>query len=97
MIDDDDRFMHSIRDNKLESFPLAWQIFDRSNGEKSFAAPLVRVNPNYMDSCVPNDYFPYADFDLLSVDSGTAIGGSLTEAIVHGVMEIIERNALSFF
>lgn len=67
------------------------------------AYPLGLFVPGYVDSiCVdpsinPVDTFDYGRLSEYSSNSGVAIGMSKCEAVVHGVLEAAERDAVSRF
>ncbi|MEP6067355.1 MAG: YcaO-like family protein [Paracoccaceae bacterium] len=76
---------------------------------KSLNSPTDRVvylpigfsNPKYVDMIVsdPNgrgsDTYDYSTIDRYCTNSGMAIGGTASEAIIHGLTEAIERETLS--
>jgi ribosomal protein S12 methylthiotransferase accessory factor len=65
--------------------------------------PIALFLPSYVDGVVdgtirnPRDTFNYDRLALYSTNSGTAIGMSRTEAIIHGLLESIERDTISRF
>lgn len=73
------------------------------NGTKSCLYPLGLSCPSYIDTLLKdinlrkNDSFNYERLEHYSSNSGTAIGMNSDEAIIHGLLENIERSSLSKF
>lgn len=73
------------------------------NGLESCFYPLALSCPSYIDSLLENgnlkekDSFNYVRLEHYSSNSGTAIGMNSEEAIIHGLLENIERSSLSKF
>jgi ribosomal protein S12 methylthiotransferase accessory factor len=70
--------------------------FDEINGSDFIEFPAILVNPNYRPKYTAED-FTIKKFRLrrYSSNSGTASGLSESDAILHGILEIIERDAIS--
>lgn len=64
---------------------------------KGFSYPLILTQPNYADTPLPDDHFDYRALRRYSSNSGTAIGATYDEAVLHGINECIERDAVSLF
>jgi ribosomal protein S12 methylthiotransferase accessory factor len=73
------------------------------NGPQSCFYPLALSCPSYIDSVLENDNsskrdpYIYERLEQYSSNSGTAIGMNGEEAIIHGLLESIERSSLSKF
>jgi ribosomal protein S12 methylthiotransferase accessory factor len=73
------------------------------HGQNESFYPLGLACPNYLDLLLEddelkdNDSFNYARLEQYSSNSGTAIGMNAEEAIIHGLLEGIERTSLSKF
>jgi ribosomal protein S12 methylthiotransferase accessory factor len=73
------------------------------SGSQSCLYPLALLCPEYIDIQLGNqglrrnDPFNYRRIEQYSTNSGTAIGMSAEEAIIHGLLEGIERTSLSTF
>lgn len=74
------------------------------NGNQVCFYPLALVCPEYIDlQCDSGgdlrrrDSFDYGRLEQYSTNSGTAIGMNAEEAIIHGLLEGIERTSLSKF
>ncbi|MFC9844534.1 YcaO-like family protein [Streptomyces sp. NPDC060223] len=81
--------------------PLACLSYDALTGGPGVWIPLFLSVPDYLEdhsaalrTAVGDDY-PYVSVGRYSVNSGWAGGSDVTEASVHGLNEIIERDALS--
>ncbi|OUB12253.1 hypothetical protein BK704_10765, partial [[Bacillus thuringiensis] serovar konkukian] len=60
--------------------------------------PTFITNPFYADNPrYPEQEIDYSQLKRYSSNSGTAIGCSLNEALIHAINEVIERDALSLF
>lgn len=72
-------------------------------GARSTFYPLALACPEYIDlqlaggALRQEDRFNYGRIEQYSTNSGTAIGMTAEEAIVHGLLEGIERTSLSMF
>jgi ribosomal protein S12 methylthiotransferase accessory factor len=82
---------------------IACRLYHQLGGTDTLAVPLFLSNVEWVeDRAAPlraqlgdtTDYRPLARY---SSNSGSAIGGSLTEALVHAINEAIERDAFSLF
>lgn len=59
--------------------------------------PLVLKDPFYMKKPDSNDEMNYHTMNICATNNGTAIGCNKTEALIHSLTELIERDALSLF
>jgi ribosomal protein S12 methylthiotransferase accessory factor len=90
-----------LNDSKNEKIPFL--EYKAVNGLKSCFYPLALSCPSYIDSLLVNDdlrkrdSFNYQRLEQYSSNSGTAIGMNGEEAIIHGLLESIERSSLSKF
>lgn len=72
-------------------------------GRQTCFYPLALLCPEYIDIQMDNsdlrrtDFFDYRRIEQYSTNSGTAIGMNVEEALVHGLLEGIERTSLSTF
>ena len=72
-------------------------------GQQTCLYPLALICPEYIDIQLENgdlrrkDIFDYKRLEQYSTNSGTAIGMNSEEAVVHGLLEGIERTSLSTF
>ena len=86
-----------------ENTEIPFLKYTAVNGIKDCYYPLALSCPSYIDSLSDNgplkkmDSFNYERLEHYSSNSGTAIGMNREEAIIHGLLENIERNSLSNF
>lgn len=76
---------------------LACRRYHPLQGDRPFEAPVVLSSVGYARQPLPDDTFDYRGLRRYASSSGTAIGASRSEAILHGLNECIERDALSLF
>ena len=78
-------------------------LYKQVNGSKEFSRPLALCCPGFVDEVYKNndlvkkDNFDYGRLQLYATNSGVAAGYSKTEAIIHGLLESCERDAISQF
>lgn len=63
----------------------------------SFHYPVALCSPNYADAPLQHDSTHYNALRRYASNSGTAIGASYNEAVLHATNECIERDAVSLF
>lgn len=86
-----------------ENAQLPFLEYEAVNGSQSCFYPLALLCPGYIDLLQDNDdlksrdSFDYVRLEHYSTNSGTAIGMNRDEAIIHGLLESIERSSLSKF
>ncbi len=79
---------------------LACRQYASYSGRADLAVPLFMVFPDYPPAPElrdPRDDFDYHSATRYSSNSGTAIGASFEEAALHGIGEIVERDAWALF
>lgn len=84
-------------DDKFQSLDLAWTKFTNIFTAESSWAPICGINPFYGSTPFSTDKFPYQDLYLSASDNGTAITNSLQDSLIKSMLELIERDAWSFF
>jgi ribosomal protein S12 methylthiotransferase accessory factor len=67
------------------------------DAEATILVPLFFVDPTYCSEPLPGDRFIYEQFRRYASSNGHATGATLNEALLHGLLEVIERDALSRF
>ncbi|MGO4261593.1 YcaO-like family protein [Lysobacter sp. TAB13] len=72
------------------------RFFDESDND-ALAVPAFLCRPNALADLLPGDDFDYASVIRYGSNSGTAIGASLEEAVVHAIGELVERDSWSLF
>lgn len=76
---------------------IATRRYNGFSGTPDFDYPVALSAPHYVDAPLPADSFDYGGLRRYASSSGTAIGGSLDEALLHALNECAERDALSLF
>lgn len=82
---------------------IACRIYHQLGGTNTLAVPLFLSNVSWVaDAAAPlraqiGDTTDYGSLVRYSSNNGSAIGGSWTEAAVHSLNEVIERDAVSMF
>ncbi|WP_269320524.1 YcaO-like family protein [Alicyclobacillus macrosporangiidus] len=66
-------------------------------GSEQIAYPVFLATPSYVNQPFLEDSFDYAIVSKYATNNGTAIGVNRTEALIHSISELIERDALSCF
>ncbi|MFJ4195941.1 YcaO-like family protein [Pseudomonas sp. NPDC089534] len=62
-----------------------------------FSYPVALISPHYADRPLEQDCTDYRALRRYSSNSGTAIGATYDEALLHATNECIERDAVSLF
>ncbi|ORW90139.1 hypothetical protein AWC27_11590 [Mycobacterium szulgai] len=82
---------------------IACRIYHQLGGTNTLAVPLFLSNVLWADDAAAplraevGDTTDYRSLIRYSSNNGSAIGGSLAEAAVHSLNEVIERDAVSLF
>ncbi|MEU9835688.1 YcaO-like family protein [Streptosporangium sp. NPDC048047] len=66
-----------------------------SPGRPAIWYPAFARSPSCRSHPVPGDDLCYESYLRYAYDSGTAAGTTETEAVLHGLLEVVERDALS--
>ncbi|MEH6420490.1 YcaO-like family protein [Pseudomonas sp. CGJS7] len=90
-------FLSAFADNAGRA--IACRSYRSYSGGEALAVPLFLTFPEYPVAAAPDarDDFDYGSVTRFSSNSGTAIGASFEEAALHGIAEIVERDAWSLF
>jgi ribosomal protein S12 methylthiotransferase accessory factor YcaO len=93
------RVPSDIKKNKqLQQLPLIWSKFRSLCGKKNFYVPQISTQPiTYTKKAKNFEDFPYDEIYLEHSDNGIAIGCNYNEALLHSLLEVIERDAWAFF
>lgn len=91
-----DKACQLMIDNHLDAL-IPMRVYREIKGENKIYYPLFMGHPDYILRKLDNDEFEYSRLARYSTNNGTAIGVSFTEASIHAVSEIIERDAFSLF
>lgn len=79
------------------SSALPWVIYQDIKSAKEYAVPLAAVDLQYRSHLLEKDEFDYANCAFYAASNGLASGTCYDEAVLHGVLEVIERDAFSYF
>lgn len=83
---------------EFSNFKIPCRRYSAINGNlPPLFYPIFLTTPNYNKRPFGNDSFDYRKFSKYSTNTGTAIGLTRDEAILHGLLEVIERDAVSLF
>lgn len=81
-----------------ENKNIVCQKYNNFTRNKELLYPLCLTNPSYINTKkILNDNFNYKIISRYCSNSGTAIGSSYLEALIHSTNECIERDAFSIF
>jgi len=83
--------------SELFSAKLAWVEFQNLNHNKLTYVPAFHTSPLYAYSPFPADNFDYSQIYHTETSNGVAIGCSYEESMLHAILEILERDAVSLF
>jgi ribosomal protein S12 methylthiotransferase accessory factor len=87
-----------LTDSKYQTKKMVWLEYSNYYNSEDYAyIPASSINPLYLNNKLCIDNFPYEEVYMQSTNNGVAIGCSLDEALIHGLLEIIERDAISQF
>ncbi len=73
------------------------RIYKSLSDSRTIYYPIFLSVPHYVQAPYPGDLFNYKMVSKYSTNNGTAIGLTATEATIHAVSELLERDALSCF
>lgn len=76
---------------------IACRRYEDLHAGPGFHYPLALSAPDYVDAPLRDDSFDYTGLRRYASNSGTAIGASVDEALLHALNECIERDAISLF
>lgn len=91
----EDELLDTLRDQPDRR--IACRSYAALNAGASFLYPVALTMPRYANDPVPDDTTDYRSLRRYSSSSGTAIGATLDEAVLHGLNECLERDAISLF
>jgi YcaO-like protein with predicted kinase domain len=87
------QFMHSTHANT----PLPWVVYTDFLSKDEMVAPLASVDLFYFANVLENDQFDYENTKVYAAGNGLASGTTFEESVIHGALELIERDAYSYF
>lgn len=94
----DDYWDNSFFAQVSPSHPLTWlEFYNYHDPQKKYYLPLALFNPDFFATKLNRDQLDCSDMFFYSSNTGSAIGASFDEALVHSIGELIERDSLSRF
>ena len=90
------RYHSSLLKNHLSQV-LPWVIAAEYRTNEKYAVPFATVDLSYSNHKNPEDNFDYSPYDFYASTNGLVCAASYDEALIHGISETLERDALSYF
>ncbi|WP_420233284.1 YcaO-like family protein [Pseudomonas sp. ABY48] len=90
-----DDLLNTLRDQPDSR--IACRPYTAIHDGTSFPYPIALTMPLYANDPLPTDTTDYRSLRRYSSNSGTAIGATHDEAVLHGLNECLERDAVSIF
>jgi ribosomal protein S12 methylthiotransferase accessory factor len=94
LFDDDTVLAHIF---KQPNALTGCRTYTNALNDTSFSYPVALTTPGYSRQTLEPDTTNYGALQRYASNSGTAIGASYNEAVLHATNECIERDALSLF
>ena len=76
---------------------LPWIAYTRYDSNEKCYLPAICSHPFYYRKPFADDDFDYSNLYLTATTNGIATGCTRTEALIHALLEVIERHSLSIF
>jgi ribosomal protein S12 methylthiotransferase accessory factor len=73
------------------------KLYQNLSTEETRYFPIFLSATRYSSSPVSTDNFSYSYLDIYSTNSGTSVGVTLNEALIHAINELVERHCFSRF
>lgn len=80
-----------------QHFDIACRHYSDPLATTEFSYPIALTSPHYPDPTLKHDITGYRVLQRYASNSGTAIGATYNEALLHATNECIERDAVSLF
>ncbi|HEV2613604.1 MAG TPA: YcaO-like family protein [Gammaproteobacteria bacterium] len=87
----------SFLDKKNHANILPWAIYVDIKNDDKYAVPLASVDLSYTLKKHPEDTMDYSPSGFYCASNGLASGSTVEDALMHSVLELIERDAHSYF
>ncbi len=81
----------------FENEKLPWIGYQRLGTQNKAYIPAICTHPFYYRNPFPGDHFDYMNLYLSATTNGFASGCTRTEALIHAILEVVERHSLSLF
>jgi len=88
-----DRFLSKSNHSQI----LPWVMYNDIKDKNKYAVPLAAVDLSYELKKHKKDTMDYVHSDFFCVSNGLASGSTFEDALIHSVLEVIERDAYSYF
>lgn len=82
---------------KKQQTPLPWVIYKNITSSKQYAILLPAVDVSYCSNWSEKPSFNYQNCQLYSSSNGLSSGATYEESVIHGTLELLERDAYSYF
>lgn len=76
---------------------ISWILYQDAITTEKYAAPLATIDLHYFSELGKNDNFSYDACEVYSSSNGLSSGSTYEESVIHGALEILERDAYSYF
>ncbi|MFN7094317.1 MAG: YcaO-like family protein, partial [Burkholderiales bacterium] len=85
-----------LSNEELKNVPLAWVEFtEYYDSNDKVLVPALSTHPGYLNKPFSEDKFDYSSIYIEFTNNGTAIGCSLSDALIHAISEVVERDSIS--
>lgn len=86
-----------IANHATKNSLLPWVIYENIRTKDQHAIPLATVDLFYQANTLTKDTFNYTNCSFYAASNGLSSGASYEESVIHGALELIERDAYSYF
>lgn len=76
---------------------MPWVLYQRYGTDEQRFVPAICTHPFYDRKPLSGDNFDYSGLYLSATTNGFATGCTFNEALIHAILEVIERHSLSLF
>ncbi|SRR5579883_316393 len=84
-----------LKNNNTSNEILPWVIVHQYDSKQPFVIPLATIDCQYIP--LVEDTCNYYHYRCYASTNGLASAASYNEALIHAILEIIERDAISYF
>lgn len=86
------RLLSSVDDDPV----IPWVIYQEITTGREYAVPIAAVDLSYNLAKNTADDLAYDHYDFFAASNGLANGATYEDALIHSVLEILERDAYSY-
>jgi ribosomal protein S12 methylthiotransferase accessory factor len=76
---------------------IPWLLYKEYKSKDEYALPLACADLSYFAAQNRVDTFNYSKCNIYSSSNGLASGSTYEEALIHAILELMERDAYSYF